>query len=64
MAFHCACCSTADRQSFRLYLTPCAVAVSDLLSLGAETEVLGPPALRKAVIEAVRALAARYPPAV
>ncbi|UNZ17882.1 WYL domain-containing protein [Streptomyces sp. 891-h] len=40
------------------------VAVSDLLSLGAETEVLGPPALRKAVIEAVRALAARYPPAV
>ncbi|MBQ1125132.1 helix-turn-helix transcriptional regulator [Streptomyces smyrnaeus] len=40
------------------------VAVSDLLSLGAEAEVLGPPALREAVIEAVRALAARYPPAV
>ncbi|MFE0761895.1 helix-turn-helix transcriptional regulator [Streptomyces smyrnaeus] len=40
------------------------VAVSDLLSLGAEAEVLGPPALREAVVEAVRALAARYPPKV
>ncbi|MGI5349530.1 helix-turn-helix transcriptional regulator [Streptomyces sp. CA-250714] len=36
------------------------VAVSDLLSLGAEAEVLGPPALRDAMIEAVRAVTARY----
>ncbi|WP_431982522.1 helix-turn-helix transcriptional regulator [Streptomyces qinglanensis] len=37
------------------------VAVSDLLGLGAEAEVVGPPALRAAVVDAVRALAARYP---
>ncbi|MGP3985730.1 helix-turn-helix transcriptional regulator [Streptomyces sp. 3N207] len=39
------------------------VAVSDLLSLGAEAEVVGPPALREAVIDAVHALSARYPAA-
>lgn len=37
------------------------VAVGDLLSLGAEAVVLGPPALRAAMTEAVGALAARYP---
>lgn len=36
------------------------VAVSDLLRLGTEAEVLGPPALRQAVAEAVTALADRY----
>ncbi|WP_369200895.1 helix-turn-helix transcriptional regulator [Streptomyces sp. PU-14G] len=36
------------------------VAVSDLLSLGAEAEVLGPPALRAAMTEAVLALSAHY----
>lgn len=36
------------------------VAVGDLLSLGAEAEVLGPPALRTAMTEAVTALAGRY----
>ncbi|MFJ8213192.1 helix-turn-helix transcriptional regulator [Streptomyces sp. NPDC096033] len=42
-----------------------AVAVGDLLRLGVEAEVLGPPELRAAVAEAVGALAARYarPPA-
>ncbi|WP_027761124.1 WYL domain-containing protein [Streptomyces sp. AA1529] len=37
------------------------VAVSDLLGLGAEAEVVGPPALRAAMVDAVRALSARYP---
>ncbi|UNS98339.1 YafY family transcriptional regulator [Streptomyces tubbatahanensis] len=36
------------------------VAVSDLLSLGPEAEVLGPPALRAAMTEAVTALSAHY----
>ncbi|MBZ4320976.1 helix-turn-helix transcriptional regulator [Streptomyces huiliensis] len=36
------------------------VAVCDLLGLGAEAEVLGPPELRAAVATAVAALAARY----
>jgi predicted DNA-binding transcriptional regulator YafY len=36
------------------------VAVGDLLRLGADAEVLGPPELRRAVAEAVAALAARY----
>ncbi|WP_344568009.1 helix-turn-helix transcriptional regulator [Streptomyces axinellae] len=36
------------------------VAVSDLLSLGAEAEVVGPPSLRAAVLAAVAALSARY----
>ncbi len=39
-----------------------AVAVGDLLRLGAEAEVLGPPDLRAAVAAAVTALAARYAP--
>ncbi|MEU5597405.1 WYL domain-containing protein [Streptomyces sp. NPDC020298] len=37
-----------------------AVAVTDLLRLGAEAEVLGPPELRQAVTDAVAALARRY----
>ncbi|WP_193317822.1 MULTISPECIES: helix-turn-helix transcriptional regulator [Streptomyces] len=37
-----------------------AIAVGDLLRLGDEAEVLGPPALRAAVAEAVRGLARRY----
>ncbi|MGW2639250.1 helix-turn-helix transcriptional regulator [Streptomyces sp. NPDC001348] len=37
-----------------------AVAVTDLLRLGAEAEVLGPPELRQAFTEAVAALAHRY----
>ncbi|MFC5636226.1 helix-turn-helix transcriptional regulator [Streptomyces bullii] len=37
-----------------------AVAVSDLLRLGTEAEVLGPPALRRAVARAVAVLADRY----
>ncbi|MFJ6750385.1 helix-turn-helix transcriptional regulator [Streptomyces sp. NPDC091266] len=37
-----------------------AVAVSDLLRLGAEAEVLGPPDLRKAMTETVTVLAHRY----
>lgn len=37
-----------------------AVAVGDLLRLGAEAEVLGPPELRAAVAGAVAALAVRY----
>ncbi|MCC3769829.1 YafY family protein [Streptomyces sp. UNOC14_S4] len=37
-----------------------AVAVSDLLRLGAEAEVLGPPELRDAVTRTVAALATRY----
>ncbi|MFF4402229.1 helix-turn-helix transcriptional regulator [Streptomyces sp. NPDC001480] len=37
-----------------------AVAVTDLLRLGPEAEVLGPPGLRQAVTEAVAALARRY----
>ncbi|GGX39787.1 helix-turn-helix transcriptional regulator [Streptomyces noursei] len=37
-----------------------AVAVGDLLRLGAEAEVLGPPALRRAVAETVAVLAGRY----
>ncbi|MFI1650814.1 helix-turn-helix transcriptional regulator [Streptomyces avidinii] len=36
------------------------VAVGDLLRLGAEAEVLGPPELRRALAETVTALAARY----
>jgi hypothetical protein len=36
------------------------VAVGDLLRMGADAEVLGPPELRRAVAEAVAALAARY----
>ncbi|WP_329389254.1 WYL domain-containing protein [Streptomyces sp. NBC_01351] len=39
-----------------------AVAVGDLLRLGPEAEVLGPPELRHAVAEAVAALAERYAP--
>jgi predicted DNA-binding transcriptional regulator YafY len=37
-----------------------AVAVGDLLRLGREAEVLGPPELRRAVAETVTALASRY----
>ncbi|MEV5240059.1 WYL domain-containing protein [Streptomyces cinnamoneus] len=37
-----------------------AVAVGDLLRLGAEAEVIGPPALRRAMAEAVTVLAGRY----
>jgi predicted DNA-binding transcriptional regulator YafY len=37
-----------------------AVAVGDLLRLGPEAEVLGPPELRQAVARAVAALADRY----
>ncbi|WP_345672507.1 WYL domain-containing protein, partial [Streptomyces phyllanthi] len=37
-----------------------AVAVTDLLRLGTEAEVLGPPKLRQAVAEAVGVLAERY----
>ncbi|MBC9728900.1 YafY family protein [Streptomyces sp. TRM68367] len=37
-----------------------AVAVTDLLRLGTEAEVLGPPELRRAVAEAVSVLARRY----
>ncbi|KOU99759.1 helix-turn-helix transcriptional regulator [Streptomyces virginiae] len=37
-----------------------AVAVGDLLRLGTEAEVLGPPELRRALAETVRALAERY----
>ncbi|MFD6967321.1 helix-turn-helix transcriptional regulator [Streptomyces sp. NPDC059949] len=37
-----------------------AVAVGDLLRLGAEAEVLGPPGLRRALAETVTALAGRY----
>jgi predicted DNA-binding transcriptional regulator YafY len=37
-----------------------AVAVGDLLRLGAEAEVLGPPGLRRAVADAVAVLARRY----
>ncbi|MDF3289794.1 helix-turn-helix transcriptional regulator [Streptomyces silvisoli] len=37
-----------------------AVAVSDLLRLGAEAEVLGPPELRQAIARAVAVLAGRY----
>ncbi|MEU1310526.1 WYL domain-containing protein [Streptomyces cinnamoneus] len=37
-----------------------AVAVGDLLRLGTEAEVIGPPALRQAVAEAVAVLADRY----
>ena len=36
------------------------VAVSDLLSLGAEAEVVGPPSLRAAMLAAVSALSVRY----
>ncbi|MFJ8011512.1 helix-turn-helix transcriptional regulator [Streptomyces sp. NPDC096339] len=39
-----------------------AVAVGDLLRLGPEAEVLGPPELRQAVAEAVAVLAERYGP--
>ncbi|MCZ9342535.1 WYL domain-containing protein, partial [Streptomyces sp. TRM76130] len=39
-----------------------AVAVGDLLRLGAEAEVLGPEPLRRAVADTVAALARRYPP--
>ncbi|GAA1465383.1 WYL domain-containing protein [Nocardiopsis exhalans] len=37
------------------------VAVGDLLSLGAQAEVLGPAELRQALAREVAALAARYP---
>ncbi|MGW6619372.1 helix-turn-helix transcriptional regulator [Streptomyces erythrochromogenes] len=37
-----------------------AIAVGDLLRLGTEAEVLGPPALRRALAETVAALAGRY----
>ncbi|MFE0577095.1 helix-turn-helix transcriptional regulator [Streptomyces sp. NPDC058874] len=37
-----------------------AIAVGDLLRLGTEVEVLGPPQLRRALAETVTALAARY----
>ncbi|MET8943945.1 hypothetical protein ABZX30_10210 [Streptomyces sp. NPDC004542] len=40
-----------------------AVAVTDLLRPGAQAEVLGPPALRQALMETVAALAHRYGPA-
>ncbi|MFG2863159.1 WYL domain-containing protein [Streptomyces sioyaensis] len=36
------------------------VAVGDLLRLGTEAEVLGPPALREAIARAVSVLAHRY----
>ncbi|RST15895.1 WYL domain-containing protein [Streptomyces sp. WAC05374] len=39
-----------------------AVAVGDLLALGTDAEVLGPPELRRAVAEAVAVLAGRYAP--
>ncbi|WP_051762149.1 helix-turn-helix transcriptional regulator [Streptomyces virginiae] len=39
-----------------------AVAVGDLLRLGTEAEVLGPPELRRALAETVTALAGRYAP--
>ncbi|MFG3509498.1 helix-turn-helix transcriptional regulator [Streptomyces sp. NPDC047821] len=39
-----------------------AVAVGDLLALGTDAEVLGPPELRRAVTEAVAVLAGRYAP--
>ncbi|CAM5281124.1 helix-turn-helix transcriptional regulator [Streptomyces avidinii] len=44
----------------RLSVESQAVAVGDLLRLGAEAEVLGPPELRRALAETVTALAARY----
>ncbi|MGW5116380.1 helix-turn-helix transcriptional regulator [Streptomyces noursei] len=44
----------------RLAVEGPAVAVGDLLRLGAEAEVLGPPELRRAVAAAVAALAGRY----
>jgi predicted DNA-binding transcriptional regulator YafY len=37
-----------------------AIAVGDLLSLGAEAEVLGPPELRQALAREVEVLAERY----
>ncbi|WP_405442707.1 transcriptional regulator [Streptomyces avidinii] len=44
----------------RLSVESRSVAVGDLLRLGAEAEVLGPPELRRALAETVTALAARY----
>ncbi len=44
----------------RLPVESRAVAVGDLLRLGVEAEVLGPPGLRRAVAETASALAARY----
>ncbi|MFG2622793.1 helix-turn-helix transcriptional regulator [Streptomyces sp. NPDC048507] len=46
----------------RLSVESPAVAVGDLLGLGGEAEVLGPPELREAVGRTVRALAKRYTP--
>ncbi|MED7948604.1 WYL domain-containing protein [Streptomyces sp. BE303] len=46
----------------RLSVESTAVAVGDLLRLGPEAEVLGPPDLRSAVARAVTALARRYAP--
>ncbi|MEV7520495.1 WYL domain-containing protein [Streptomyces sp. NPDC091371] len=46
----------------RLPVETHAVAVGDLLRLGPEAEVLGPPELRRAVADAVAALAERYAP--
>jgi predicted DNA-binding transcriptional regulator YafY len=50
------------RLHVRLPVETHAVAVGDLLRLGPEAEVLGPPELRRAVAEAVAALAERYAP--
>ncbi|MFD3699164.1 helix-turn-helix transcriptional regulator [Streptomyces sp. NPDC058646] len=46
----------------RLPVEAGALAVGDLLRLGTEAEVLGPPELRRAVAETATALAARYGP--
>ncbi|WP_411101751.1 helix-turn-helix transcriptional regulator [Streptomyces sp. cmx-4-9] len=50
------------RLSVRLPVEAGALAVGDLLRLGGEAEVLGPPELRRAVAEAVAALAELYGP--
>ncbi len=44
----------------RLSVESEAVAVGDLLRLGTEAEVLGPPELRRALAETVTELAGRY----
>ncbi|MFD7027414.1 helix-turn-helix transcriptional regulator [Streptomyces sp. NPDC059917] len=54
-----------DREGWvevRVDVETTAVAVGDLLGLGAEAEVLGPPELREAVARAARALARCYGP--
>ncbi|MGW5972984.1 helix-turn-helix transcriptional regulator [Streptomyces sp. NPDC055186] len=50
----------AGRVEVELSVESEAVAVGDLLRLGTEAEVLGPPGLRQAVAEAVAVLAERY----